>query len=104
MNVNDTVAPTQDSERAYWREIRASGKITWVILALAMVGTIVHQLGPLFKWTNGWPSFNKFNLWEWYIEDAAISFTYAKNLAEGNGLVVFPGGERVDDLGGRASR
>lgn len=96
MNANDTVAPTQDSERAYWREIRASGKITWVILALAMVGTIVHQLGPLFKWTNGWPSFNKFNLWEWYIEDAAISFTYAKNLAEGNGLVVFPGGERVE--------
>jgi hypothetical protein len=35
-------------------------------------------------------------LWHWFIEDAAISFAYAKNLAEGHGLVSFPGGERVE--------
>lgn len=32
----------------------------------------------------------------WYIEDAAISFSYARNLVEGEGLVPYPGGERVE--------
>jgi hypothetical protein len=31
-----------------------------------------------------------------YIEDSAISFAYARNLAEGEGLVAYPGGERVE--------
>lgn len=30
------------------------------------------------------------------VEDAAISFAYARNLAEGEGLVAIPGGERVE--------
>ncbi|MBX2797653.1 MAG: glycosyltransferase family 39 protein [Myxococcales bacterium] len=34
--------------------------------------------------------------WSWYIEDAAISFAYAKHLAMGEGLVPFIGGERVE--------
>ena len=34
--------------------------------------------------------------WGWYIEDAAISFAYAKHLVEGEGLVTYPGGERVE--------
>jgi hypothetical protein len=34
--------------------------------------------------------------WGWWIEDAGISFAYARNLAEGHGLVAFPGGERVE--------
>lgn len=33
---------------------------------------------------------------EWVVEDAAISFAYAKHLAAGEGLVTFPGGERVE--------
>ena len=36
------------------------------------------------------------SLWTWYVEDAAISFTYARNMAEGHGLVTWPGGERVE--------
>ncbi len=32
----------------------------------------------------------------WYVEDAAISFSYAHNLASGEGLVTVPGGERVE--------
>jgi tetratricopeptide (TPR) repeat protein len=32
----------------------------------------------------------------WIIDDAAISFTYARNLSEGYGLVLNPGGERVE--------
>lgn len=31
-----------------------------------------------------------------YIEDAGISFAYARNLASGEGLVSYPGGERVE--------
>ncbi len=31
-----------------------------------------------------------------YIEDAGISFAYARNLAQGDGLVSYPGGERVE--------
>lgn len=34
--------------------------------------------------------------WGWWIEDAAISFAFARNLAEGHGLVAFPGTERVE--------
>lgn len=35
-------------------------------------------------------------LWGWFVEDAAISFAYARNLAEGWGLVRFPGDERIE--------
>ena len=35
-------------------------------------------------------------LFYWYIEDAAISFAYAKHLAMGEGLVPFVGAERVE--------
>ncbi len=35
-------------------------------------------------------------MWNWFIEDAAISFAYAKHLAEGDGLVSWVGGERVE--------
>ena len=31
-----------------------------------------------------------------FIEDAAITFAYARNLAQGEGFVTFPGGERVE--------
>ncbi len=32
----------------------------------------------------------------WFVDDAAISMTYARNLASGHGLVLYPGGERVE--------
>ena len=32
----------------------------------------------------------------WFIEDSAISFAYARHFVEGEGLVAFPGGERVE--------
>lgn len=35
-------------------------------------------------------------LWHWYIEDAAISFAFARHVADGLGLVAYPGGERVE--------
>ena len=33
---------------------------------------------------------------DWYIDDAVISFSYARNFAEGEWLVAFPGVERVE--------
>lgn len=33
---------------------------------------------------------------EWLIDDAAISFTYARNFAEGHGLVLYPGEEPLE--------
>ena len=52
----------------------------WAVLLLLAIGCLAHQL--VFSW--------------WYIEDAAISFAYARNLASGEGLVTYPGGERVE--------
>lgn len=34
--------------------------------------------------------------WDWYIDDAAICFSYARNIAAGHGFVPWPGGERVE--------
>lgn len=36
------------------------------------------------------------HFWHWYIEDAAISFAYARNWAEGHGLVPLPDSERLE--------
>lgn len=35
-------------------------------------------------------------LYDWWVEDAAIAFSYARNLGNGDGLVPFAGGERVE--------
>jgi hypothetical protein len=35
-------------------------------------------------------------VWMWNVDDAAMSFAYARNLADGEGLVAQPGGERVE--------
>src|SRR5690606_8082610 len=32
----------------------------------------------------------------WFIEDAAITFAFARHVAEGEGFVAWPGGERVE--------
>ncbi len=33
---------------------------------------------------------------DWWVDDAAITFAYARNLAQGDGLVAFPGAERSE--------
>jgi hypothetical protein len=38
--------------------------------------------------------------WLWNVDEAAIGFTYARNLADGEGLVAQPGGERVEGYSG----
>ncbi len=54
----------------------ASGRLVAAAAALA----VAHQL--LFA--------------GWWIDDAAITFSYARNLVNGDGLVPWPGGERVE--------
>jgi hypothetical protein len=36
--------------------------------------------------------------WGWTIDDAAICYAYARNLATGEGLVPWPGGERIEAI------
>ncbi|MFT5460451.1 MAG: hypothetical protein ACI9K2_006970 [Myxococcota bacterium] len=55
-------------------------RATAAVLAVIAAVAVVHQL-----W---W--------WDWFIEDSAISFAYTKHLVQGDGLVAYPGGERVE--------
>jgi len=50
------------------------------VVAIAVIGAVGHQVV----------------MWDWFIEDAAISFAYAKHFAEGDGFVSWVGGERVE--------
>ena len=73
------------------------------------VDTRLHEL--LRSWREGDPNLRRRMLllvamslalavqimvWLWYIDDAAISFSFARNLADGHGLVAQAGGERVE--------
>lgn len=65
---------------AHWRAMDHVGRVHASVLALLIVGSIAHFL--VFA--------------VYYIEDAGISFAYARNFAEGEGWVTFAGGERVE--------
>ena len=52
----------------------------FVVLACCAVVVVLHQATH----------------WPWFIEDAAICFAYARNIATGEGAVPFPGGERIE--------
>jgi hypothetical protein len=60
--------------------IATSNRNTRLILAALAVVAVLLQL-PLY---------------DWWVEDAAIAFSYARNLGNGDGLVPFAGGERVE--------
>jgi hypothetical protein len=68
---------------AWWDDLGPHQRRTVNALSLCIVGFIAHYL----VFTVSQP---------FYIEDAGISFAYARNLIEGHGLVTFPGGERVE--------
>ena len=69
-------------ERAWKRSTQWSDRqhAHAAVLGLLIVAAAIHQL--IFVY--------------WYIEDAAISFSYARNVANGEGFVTYPGGERVE--------
>ncbi len=68
---------------AWWDDLSPHQRRTVNALSLCIVGFIAHYL----VFTVSQP---------FYIEDAGISFAYARNLVEGHGLVTYPGGERVE--------
>ncbi len=51
-----------------------------IVVVMLSIAAVAHQA----RW------------WEWCIEDAAISYAYARNFANGDGFVPFVGGERVE--------
>ena len=55
-------------------------RAVWAGLAACAVVALLHQAMH----------------WSWFIDDAAISFAYARNWAAGEGLVAVPGGERIE--------
>ena len=63
-----------------WGEVGVRWRLVGAVLAASAAGAVFHQL--VFR--------------RWWIEDAAISFAYARNLALGYGLVPWPGGERIE--------
>ncbi|TNE84959.1 MAG: hypothetical protein EP330_26500 [Deltaproteobacteria bacterium] len=63
-----------------WRRWSSRQRMHALLVFALMLASIGHQLVFVY----------------WYIEDAAISFTYARNFAEGEGFVTYPGGERVE--------
>jgi len=44
----------------------------------------------------GFYTWNSKPLWEYWVDDAAIGFTFSRHLAAGYGSVAYPGGERVE--------
>lgn len=103
--MNDTAAATAPSGTPSADDTPAAGRPAYkdprqvafyCVVALAVIGSMIHQAGPQVRW-DGWTIENwNWRLWPWYIEDAAISFAYARNWAEGDGLVAFRGGERIE--------
>lgn len=57
----------------------------WLLLALAAAGLAIS----VYAW-------NSKPLRQYYVDDAAIGFTFSRNIAEGYGSVAYPGGERVE--------
>lgn len=53
-----------------------------VVLVLCALGVVLHQAVE----------------WDWYIDDAAIVFAYARNVAAGEGVVPWPGAERIEGV------
>lgn len=55
--------------------------LPWILALCAILALFGAHAGRSFSFT---------------VDDAAITFTYARNLADGHGLVLTPGGERVE--------
>ena len=72
-------APPAESVMNTERYARWKRAAPFVVIFASIVGVIAHQ----------------YVFYTWFIEDAAISFAYARNLVIGEGLVTNIGGERV---------
>ena len=70
--------------RETWTRLGRAGQLQVAVLALCALGYLAHYL----LYTVGARN--------WFIEDAGISFAYARNFIHGHGLVPYVGGERVE--------
>ena len=73
-------APTAEPMTTHRKPSRWVRAIPGLIILASMVGVIAHQ----------------YAFFTWFIEDAAISFAYARNMVIGEGLVTNIGGERIE--------
>jgi hypothetical protein len=64
----------------FWSTWSQRDKAHAILVLVATAGVIGHQAA----------------LWRWLVEDSAISFAFARHLIEGEGLVAYRGGERVE--------
>src|SRR5689334_12756298 len=64
----------------YWNHASSAERFRIGMVLGLTVAVVVHQCV----------------LWNWYVEDSPISFSYARNLIRGEGLVASPGAERVE--------
>src|SRR5437870_4478354 len=67
----------------WWQQLDESGRRTASWLAVCVAVYIGHYLLYCLPQP-------------YFIEDAGISFAFARNLVDGEGLVAYPGGERVE--------
>ncbi len=64
----------------WWRALDDGARVRWTVVGWLIA---LHLLGNVL-------------LVPWMIEDAAITFAFAKHAALGEGFVAYPGGERVE--------
>ncbi|NCG21534.1 MAG: hypothetical protein GWP91_21180 [Rhodobacterales bacterium] len=65
---------------SWWRTQDADSQVQWTGVVMCMALFCVHQVVYA----------------EWFIEDAAITFTYARHAATGEGWTAYPGGPWVE--------
>jgi hypothetical protein len=70
--------------REAWTRLGGAGQLQVGVLTLCAAGYLAHYLSYTVGARN------------WFIEDAGISFAYARNFIRGHGLVPYIGGERVE--------
>lgn len=63
-----------------WRDELRRHPLHALVLAGCAIGVVAHQAIR----------------WNWFIDDSAIVFAYARNLAQGLGAVPWPGAERIE--------
>ena len=103
-DLEDTPPPsTEESEIVLWDEdptTEEEDEDTEEVLPEEVASSLLPPAPPLHKGLLAFACmlafFLQLTLIYWYIEDAAISFAYAKHFAAGEGLVTYPGGERVE--------
>ncbi|HEY9076406.1 MAG TPA: hypothetical protein VIO61_07670 [Anaerolineaceae bacterium] len=79
-----------NAKSSVWKKILCPQAVIWLLVVFFLAYAARFIMINIF-WYEGKPYFGLF-------DDAMISMTYARNLAQGNGLVWNAGGERVEGI------